>query len=56
MDCLPSREHESSGVPFIVGEVLLRAENCEQGTLRCCGRTDKLYVGGILGGGIIMLR
>ena len=29
---------------------------CEQGTLRCCGRTDKLCVGEILRGDIRVLR
>ena len=31
---------------------ILRTELCELGTLRCCGRTDKLCIGGILGGGL----
>ena len=35
---------------------MLRTEPCEQGTLQCCGRTDKLCVGEVLRGGIRMPR
>ena len=35
---------------------MLRSVYCEQGTLRCCGRTYKLCVGEVLRGGIRMAR
>ena len=45
----------SSGAFFAVDQ-LLRTELREQGTLLCCGRTDKLCVGGMLGVGTKMPR
>ena len=37
-------------------DTMLRTELCEQGTLRCCARTDKLCVGEIRRGSIGMPR